>query len=206
MKMNKRLTKIILVSSLLGMLLPPNAAACTIKGGKNCTHTAGHKADHKVKTGKTSPAGNVGAFAHSTAPVVTGQAGSHTERYLAFLTHDGYHIISVSSLQSPLMSDLFDLFNPDGTLSQKALSMGFSDASSLVVKPNQQAQVSIATPQQLPKITHGYTGSSTARAHINGPVEVYHPLSGTVYQYEQAIQYGDPSFHLIVVGIKEPER
>lgn len=110
--------------------------------------------------------------------------------------------------------------NPDGTLTQQGIDHGFFAV--VQTQPNLSPQQLVApghatpdkvptpqpvtTPNLLPTpVLSGNLRNSTAAQHTNGPVEVYHPLHGATYDYADAIQTGDPAFHFVVVGFKEPK-
>ncbi len=46
--------------------------------------------------------------------------------------------------------------------------------------------------------------ANVARPHVAHLVETYHPMQAGVYRYEEARQMQDESFHLMVLGFREP--
>lgn len=70
-----------------------------------------------------------------------------------------------------------------------------------------QQSVPVPLPNAViaPTLLPGHAANGPARAHPDQHVDVYHPTKAGVYSYSDAHKIGDPSFHLVVVGFKEPE-
>lgn len=77
--------------------------------------------------------------------------------------------------------------------------------------PNQVPQQAQQVPPQLlslvptPNLLPGHAAAGPDRAHPDRRVDVYHPTRAGIYRYEDAHRIGDPAFHMVVVGFKEPE-
>lgn len=77
--------------------------------------------------------------------------------------------------------------------------------------PNQVPQQAQQAPPQLlslvptPNLLPGHAAAGPDRAHPDRRVDVYHPTRAGVYRYEDAHRIGDPAFHLVVIGFKDPE-
>lgn len=127
------------------------------------------------------------------------------------------------------------LIKADGSLTSYAVSVGWVRTGAPVpVAVSQQApptsqaqqpatpqyqppvpqQVQPSTPQiavplpngiRAPNLLPGHAAAGPKRSHPEQLVDVYHPTKAGLYRYEDAHKIGDPSFHLVVIGIKEPE-
>jgi hypothetical protein len=126
------------------------------------------------------------------------------------------------------------LVNQDGSLTQYALNIGWERTGSAVpfavtqpapttiqsqpAVPQYQPPVprQVQTPPQslpvplpnaviAPTLLPGHAANGPARAHPEQHVEVYHPTKAGIYRYSDAHKIGDSSFHLVVIGFKEPE-
>lgn len=114
------------------------------------------------------------------------------------------------------------MINPDGSLTAIAISAGWMRlAAPAPVKAGTQPapnKVPIQTPSLLapvpvphdlvaaPNLLPGNAARSEWRAHPETHVDVYHPNKAGVYRYQDALAIGDPSFHFVVTGFKEPKR
>jgi hypothetical protein len=184
--------KIISASLLLMAVTSVNVQACNIKGGKDCATTAGHKADHKVKKGKVAPAGNVGKKSHTKAPVALGRASSGVvasvtprqaeHNYFARLSSGDFRAVSPRIVSSQTLT------NPDGSLTQHALDVGFIDVR--VVTPGMVVQ-STPTPSQ-------QATPYLVPAPVKAPAQIsaQPPAAGTTIGLTQVVyKGGDGSFH-----------
>lgn len=127
------------------------------------------------------------------------------------------------------------LIRADGSLTPYAVSIGWARTGApvpVVVTPQAPVasnvaqpslvqpqilapqQVQPATPQiaaprpnaiRAPNLLPGHAANGANHAHPDQHVDVYHPTKAGVYSYADAHKIGDPSFHLVVIGIKEPE-
>jgi hypothetical protein len=261
------------------------AVACVTKTGKDCPVTVGQKAKgvdkHIKKVGKLAPVGNVGHVTHSSgidqlglpsanlasvpaaSPTPADAFGSNPAGWFYLVPIPATGGFSPHPLSFRVLGATH-LANPDGTLTQYAIDLGWvrvqAPAPSLVGAPTaRQVQApglaptrapgpvqsvapavvqpttpalrrpapsqQAATPQQAARSTPAGTGataapaqplvstsnlaghatSGTVRAHPDHPVDVYHPTRAGLYRYQHAHGIGDSAFHLVVVGIREPD-
>ena len=267
-------------------LWPGEAAACVTKTGKDCPVTVGQKAKgvdkHIKKVGKLAPAGNVGLVTHSSgfdqlglpsanlasvpaaaSPTPADTFGSNPAGWF-YLTPTSTGGTAAKPVPFSLLSRARILLNPDGTLTQYAINLGWvrlrAPAPSIVGAPTAQQVLApglaptrapgqvqsvappvvhptapalrqpapsqqAATPQLAARSTPagngataapaqplvstsnlaGHAASGTVRAHPDHPVDVYHPARAGLYRYQDAHGIGDSAFHLVVVGIREPD-
>ena len=273
------------IVSAFALLATPEASACVTKSGKDCDAAAAHKVLYTKKLVKLAPAGGVGSTTHSTGfdPLgvptsVTAPAALPDQQQDFGTNPDGWFYLTPSSQHAggfagkPMPHRIIailtanserrgqpGLVNPDGSLTQHAIDIGWARTGSPVpfaipqsapttsqtrptlqqpalLVPNQvptspqaiptpgtaqapnllpgqvlvpgQVQTSPQpTPNavQAPNLLPGHAAKGPDRAHPEQRIDVYHPTRARVYRYQEAHKIGDPSFHLVVVGFKEPE-
>ena len=245
---------------VMASMLPVEVAACVTKAGKDCDSAAAHKVVYTKKLIKSAPAGGVGKKIHSTGfdalgiPTFRTATTAPPDSQQNFGSNpDGWFYLMPSSQHAggfydkPMPHRIMAmisangertggqaLVNPDGSLTQHAINIGWARAGSAVPFAVTQSapttsQLQPATPQYQPPVPQqiqtpiqsvpvplpsaviaptllpGHTANGPARAHPERHVEVYHPTRAGFYRYSDAHKIGDPSFHLVVIGFKQPE-
>ncbi|WP_101759699.1 hypothetical protein [Oceanicoccus sp. KOV_DT_Chl] len=179
--MNKNILAVSAGLLVAASLLPICAQACVTKSGKDCTSTVANKVDHKVKLGKVAPAANVGAVAHTSAPVGIGQVAT-TDLQVSPSTQEIFYImpqvIKLDGTPVPphlipnnIIKSSSGIVNPDGSLTQHAIDMGWQ---TITVKV--PGQIVVPTPTAVP--SPRAPALAPAQSSINGHMQVfYHQLS-----------------------------
>lgn len=117
------LQKVLLLSILALWVVPGFTFACNAKGGKDCSTSVANKTDHKVKLGKLSaPAANVGDR------TVVGGVNSLGIPLSQYSSKPGYQLNgeTLSEFDLIVLTQHQDLFNSDGSLTDKAISSGYT--------------------------------------------------------------------------------
>ncbi|MGK0444913.1 MAG: hypothetical protein ACJA1U_001850 [Bermanella sp.] len=199
-----KVKNLIFISSLLTSLsLALPAQACVVKSGKNCPSTVAHKVDHKVKLNKPGMVGGLGATVHTSAPVVLGQAGAATGLQVGPATEQVFYLfpetVNSDGRRTPaqivskfIVEHSGVLLNPDGSLTQHAIDVGWK---TIVVKvPGQIVYPSVPTPAAVPSLQP--PALAPAQPSINGHMQVhYHQLSP-----EKSKKLNKPGAHRGVVA------
>lgn len=98
------------------------------------------------------------------------------------------------------------LLNPDGSLTQNSISLGWQRMSvptPLAVPGRVPTPTPYATPKLAPQ--QSAVVVSGDKTHAHDVVELYGSVDGIPHLYEDTHAIKDEQFHLVVIGFKEPE-
>ena len=163
---------LIFTSALLASLsLALPAQACVVKSGKNCPSTVAHKVDHKVKLNKPGMVGGLGATTHTSPPeplgavpqqvVQTTPGAAHRPADFPIKPNLEYTFPTAHGQPHTYPSAVAQrngaITNPDGSLTQHAIDLGFTvravNQSAPNMVPQPVATPNLQAPPQNPAMT-----------------------------------------------------